>query len=63
MLMMQNLASHPNINCNTTTEVVMTMGFLYLLKKAIISSNCFSFSVFGLKLPQNRIAVFLKRLH
>jgi len=36
ILMIQNLGSKPNINCNTTTEVVMTMGLLYLMNSAFM---------------------------
>ena len=31
MLMMQNFGSNPKINCNTITDVVMIMGFLYCM--------------------------------
>lgn len=31
MLMMQNLASNPNISCSRITDEVMMMGFLYLM--------------------------------
>ena len=31
MLMMQNLASNPNISCSRTTDAVIMMGFLYLM--------------------------------
>jgi hypothetical protein len=30
ILIMQNFASQPKINCKTMTDVVMTTGFLYL---------------------------------
>ena len=40
MLMMQNLASNPNISCSRITDDVMMMGFLYLM----------SFSFMGLRL-------------
>lgn len=36
---MQNLASQPNINCNTSTDVVMITGFLYLINLVNISNN------------------------
>ena len=31
MLIMQNLASNPNISCRRMTDAVMMMGFLYLM--------------------------------
>ncbi len=34
--MMQNLASNPKISWSTTTEVVMSNGFLYLIINAFI---------------------------
>ncbi len=36
MLMMQNFASKTKINCNTITDVVMIMGFLYLISFCFI---------------------------
>gem|GEM_PF-2969761 len=38
--MMQNLGSNPNRSCNTITEIVMMMGFLYLMNCVfMIGSN------------------------
>lgn len=39
ILMMQNLASQPNMSCNTSTDVVITSGFLYLISLANINNN------------------------
>ena len=40
MLIMQNLASNPNISCSSITDEVIMMGFLYLM----------SFSFMGVKI-------------
>jgi hypothetical protein len=39
ILMMQNFASQPKINCKTITDVVMTSGFLYLLTEVFILAD------------------------
>lgn len=36
MLMIQNLASQPNMSCNTSTDEVIITGFLYLISFARI---------------------------
>jgi hypothetical protein len=34
--MAQNFGSNPKMNCSTITEVVMMIGFLYLIKNVFI---------------------------
>ncbi len=36
MLMIQNFGSNPKMSCNTTTEVVIITGFLYLSASVFI---------------------------
>ena len=34
--MIQNFGSKPKMSCNTTTEIVMMIGFLYFMKNDFI---------------------------
>jgi hypothetical protein len=36
ILMMQNFGSNPKISCNTITDVVMMIGFLYFINFSFI---------------------------
>ncbi len=48
MFMIQNLGSKPNMSCNTSTEVVITIGFLYLMISAFIELTATSARLTGL---------------
>lgn len=37
MLMIQNLGSNPKMSCSATTEVVIMIGFLYLMTTSFMA--------------------------
>ncbi len=39
ILMIQNFGSNPKMSCKTITEEVITIGFLYLVKKVFMVNN------------------------
>ena len=54
MFIIKSFGSHPNINCDTITDVVIIIGFLYFIKNAFIYLNLYPDNFFVFNTSHNK---------